>query len=203
MQSACQGTAKSKRVELADLNLTCSTHPSQSFFCNNASLSFNLPTLFFSPSFTMSYLSPEKAESELTQSIKKATSIEESAPKQKHVRSKLACHPRSFSTPLNSPSRSRMYCLHLGPSYVCCHLEYPKGAATVVWRSPNVQGTHHGAQDYQGRPSQCKTQRWQVSSIYLRVMIGHQRCSSRNRVVGSLCTKCDGRWYSWIWYLDP
>ncbi|KAJ8651980.1 hypothetical protein O0I10_012411 [Lichtheimia ornata] len=34
----------------------------------------------------MSYLSPEKAESELTQSIKKATSIEESAPKQKHVR---------------------------------------------------------------------------------------------------------------------
>lgn len=48
----------------------------------------------------MSYLSPEKAESELTQSIKKATSIEESAPKQKHVRSKLACHPRSFSTPI-------------------------------------------------------------------------------------------------------
>lgn len=36
----------------------------------------------------MSYLSAEKAESELAQSIKKAASIEESAPKQKHVRSK-------------------------------------------------------------------------------------------------------------------
>lgn len=34
----------------------------------------------------MSYLSAEKAESELAQSIKKACSIEESAPKQKHVR---------------------------------------------------------------------------------------------------------------------
>ncbi|KAI9307340.1 ANTH domain protein [Cunninghamella echinulata] len=34
----------------------------------------------------MSYLSAEKAESELAQSIKKATSIEETAPKQKHVR---------------------------------------------------------------------------------------------------------------------
>jgi hypothetical protein len=37
----------------------------------------------------MSYLSAEKAEGELAQSIKKACSIEESAPKQKHVRSKL------------------------------------------------------------------------------------------------------------------
>ncbi|OAD78868.1 hypothetical protein PHYBLDRAFT_62370 [Phycomyces blakesleeanus NRRL 1555(-)] len=34
----------------------------------------------------MSYLSADKAESELAQSIKKATSIEETAPKQKHVR---------------------------------------------------------------------------------------------------------------------
>lgn len=36
----------------------------------------------------MSYLSAEKAEAELAQSIKKACSLEESAPKQKHVRSK-------------------------------------------------------------------------------------------------------------------
>lgn len=36
----------------------------------------------------MSYLSAEKAEAELAQSIKKACSIEETAPKQKHVRSK-------------------------------------------------------------------------------------------------------------------
>jgi hypothetical protein len=43
----------------------------------------------------MSYLSAEKAESELAQSIRKACSIEESAPKQKHVRSKynLEIHP--------------------------------------------------------------------------------------------------------------
>ncbi|KAI8329700.1 cytoskeleton assembly control protein [Chlamydoabsidia padenii] len=34
----------------------------------------------------MSYLSAERAESELAQSIKRATSIEETAPKQKHVR---------------------------------------------------------------------------------------------------------------------
>lgn len=38
----------------------------------------------------MSYLSAEKAETELAQSIKKACSIEETAPKQKHVRSKLS-----------------------------------------------------------------------------------------------------------------
>jgi O-antigen ligase len=38
----------------------------------------------------MSYLSAEKAEGELAQSIKKACSIEESAPKQKHVRSKFS-----------------------------------------------------------------------------------------------------------------
>lgn len=37
----------------------------------------------------MSYLSAEKAESELAQSIKKACSVEETAPKQKHVRSKF------------------------------------------------------------------------------------------------------------------
>lgn len=37
----------------------------------------------------MSYLSADKAESELAQSIRKACSIEETAPKQKHVRSKL------------------------------------------------------------------------------------------------------------------
>ncbi|KAI9248285.1 I/LWEQ domain-containing protein [Phascolomyces articulosus] len=40
----------------------------------------------------MSYLSAEKAETELTQSIKKATSIEETAPKQKHVRTLITVH---------------------------------------------------------------------------------------------------------------
>lgn len=37
----------------------------------------------------MSYLSAEKAESELAQSIRKACSVDETAPKQKHVRSKF------------------------------------------------------------------------------------------------------------------
>ncbi|KAI8146775.1 I/LWEQ domain-containing protein [Fennellomyces sp. T-0311] len=40
----------------------------------------------------MSYLSAEKAESELTQSIKKATNPEETAPKQKHVRTLITVH---------------------------------------------------------------------------------------------------------------
>ena len=37
----------------------------------------------------MSYVAADKAESELAASIKKATSPEETAPKQKHVRSRL------------------------------------------------------------------------------------------------------------------
>ncbi|KAI9341835.1 I/LWEQ domain-containing protein [Pilaira anomala] len=40
----------------------------------------------------MSYLSAEKAETELAQSIKKACSLEESAPKQKHVRTLILVH---------------------------------------------------------------------------------------------------------------
>ncbi|KAI7901271.1 I/LWEQ domain-containing protein [Cokeromyces recurvatus] len=40
----------------------------------------------------MSYLSAEKAESELAQSIKKACSVEETAPKQKHVRTLILVH---------------------------------------------------------------------------------------------------------------
>ncbi|KAI8969960.1 I/LWEQ domain-containing protein [Mycotypha africana] len=40
----------------------------------------------------MSYLSAEKAESELAQSIRKACSIEETAPKQKHVRTLILVH---------------------------------------------------------------------------------------------------------------
>ncbi|KAI9249882.1 I/LWEQ domain-containing protein [Sporodiniella umbellata] len=40
----------------------------------------------------MSYLSADKAESELAQSIRKACSIEETAPKQKHVRTLILVH---------------------------------------------------------------------------------------------------------------
>lgn len=61
----------------------------------------------------MSYLSAEKAETELAQSIKKACSLEETAPKQKHVRSKFSL---SFFLKPNWPFSVRMYCLHLGPS---------------------------------------------------------------------------------------
>lgn len=128
----------------------------------------------------MSYLSPEKAESELTQSIKKATSIEESAPKQKHVRSKLVIP--GCSRPIQLTISVRMYCLHLGPPYVCCHLEHSQGAATAIRRGANIQGTHHGAQDHQGRPSQCKTH---VGDEYICIysntdngtILGYQRCS--------------------------
>lgn len=43
---------------------------------------------YFIPGHTiMSYVAADKAESELAASIKKATSIDETAPKQKHVRS--------------------------------------------------------------------------------------------------------------------
>jgi hypothetical protein len=38
----------------------------------------------------MAYLSSDKAEAELAQSIKKATSPEETAPKQKHIRRTFA-----------------------------------------------------------------------------------------------------------------
>lgn len=59
----------------------------------------------------MSYLSAEKAETELAQSIKKACSAEETAPKQKHVRSKLSVRKLKCLV-LKS---IRMYCVHLGP----------------------------------------------------------------------------------------
>jgi hypothetical protein len=72
----------------------------------------------------MSYLSAEKAESELAQSIRKACSIEETAPKQKHVRSKCAKSRDSSLENVCLTEINRMYCIHLGSSNLCHHLEY-------------------------------------------------------------------------------
>lgn len=63
----------------------------------------------------------DKAEQELAVNIKKATSPEESAPKQKHVRSVL----RSYEYSLRSLSliTARMYCIHMGLPLICVVLE--------------------------------------------------------------------------------
>lgn len=45
----------------------------------------------------------DKAESELVMHIKKATSPEETAPKQKHVRSAILLYPLAFKLPLTLP----------------------------------------------------------------------------------------------------
>lgn len=66
----------------------------------------------------------DKAEQELIVNIKKATSPEETAPKQKHVRSAL----------LHRPSRSyltvcRGYCIHVGLPLLNIFLERTSGSA--------------------------------------------------------------------------
>lgn len=78
----------------------------------------------------MSYLSAEKAEAELAQSIKKACSIEETAPKQKHVRSKFfpgfVCEDVSFKR------LDRMYRVHVGPQNISHHLEHFESATSTL-----------------------------------------------------------------------
>lgn len=75
----------------------------------------------------MSYLSAEKAETELAQSIKKACSIEETAPKQKHVRSELLCCARVKILDIKTCC-IRMYRLYLGSQNFSYYLEYFKGS---------------------------------------------------------------------------
>lgn len=80
----------------------------------------------------MSYLSAEKAETELAQSIKKACSIEESAPKQKHVRSKLLV-------------KQKQKCVHLGKTHLfsafleCIVYTWDHRTSAIIWNILKVQ----------------------------------------------------------------
>ena len=96
----------------------------------------------------------EKAEQELVVNIKKATSPEETAPKQKHVRSAFRVYVlhRSVLTRM----RRRVHCLHLGLPFVNIVLDWPEGSAHSVRRSTNVQGSHHRSQSV-ARRSSCGT----------------------------------------------
>lgn len=62
----------------------------------------------------------DKAEQELTINIKKATSPEESAPKQKHVRSKSPCMALLYVA--LTALLVRMYCLYVGLSFVYIYM---------------------------------------------------------------------------------
>lgn len=62
----------------------------------------------------------EKAEHELVINIKKATSTEETSPKQKHVRSKIV----SLLTFASADDPTRVHRIHLGLSFVYFILEW-------------------------------------------------------------------------------
>lgn len=68
----------------------------------------------------------DKAEQELVVNIKKATSPEETAPKQKHVRSAFPMYDAKCSNQL-----CRMHCIYLGLSFVYIILERTAGAADI------------------------------------------------------------------------
>lgn len=155
-KSACQGTAKSKRVVLAGLNFICSNHHHPVFLFNNATLSFNPPTFFSSPHSLQCHIYHRKRQKANWPRVsKRLPALRKVLPNKSTFEVSLSSP--AILDPFNSPSRSRMYCLHLGSPHVCCHLEHFEGPATAIRRGANVQGTHHGAQDHQGRPSQCKT----------------------------------------------
>lgn len=67
----------------------------------------------------------DKAEAELTINIKKATSPEETAPKQKHVRSEWCCLYWAPNLCLNVDwcCARRMHCLHLGLPLVAVNMD--------------------------------------------------------------------------------
>lgn len=70
----------------------------------------------------------EKAENELAQNIKKATSPEETAPKQKHVRSRNSC---ITGLQLLTGVYNRMHCLHLGLPLFNVHLDGTESATNL------------------------------------------------------------------------
>jgi hypothetical protein len=81
----------------------------------------------------MAYLSSDKAEAELAQSIKKATSPEETAPKQKHIRRMF-----SFYCFLNHP-----LLLVLNPTVLivtgCIVYTWDHRSSALIWSGLKVQ----------------------------------------------------------------
>ena len=72
----------------------------------------------------------EKAENELTLNIKKATSVDETSPKQKHVRSEsLGVNVSSQRLLTSIGTNPRMHCVHLGLPHVAVDLEWTSRAA--------------------------------------------------------------------------
>lgn len=65
----------------------------------------------------------EKAEGELSLHIKKATSAEETSPKQKHVRSKYSSQSTRFNVCTNPPHHRRVYRVHMGLSFIAVGVE--------------------------------------------------------------------------------
>ena len=91
----------------------------------------------------------EKAEQELSLNIKKAMSLEEAAPKQKHVRSPF---PRSAPLfPAHSRAR-RAHRLYLGLPQLCLHLERSPDPAHPLRRGADLQSVDHRAQTTPGGP---------------------------------------------------
>lgn len=99
----------------------------------------------------------EKAEAELQVALKKATNPDETAPKQKHVRSESS-QPKGSSrrrAVLISRSASvRGHRLHVGLPHVELDLGSAARPARHVGRDPDVQGAHHRPQGLaRGPPS--------------------------------------------------
>lgn len=87
----------------------------------------------------------ERAEKDLMENIKKATSLEEAAPKQKHVRSGSPVRAAQLT--------ARVDRVQLGLPFVGVHLERPPRPAHPHRRGADVQGHHHRAQAAPGGPS--------------------------------------------------
>ena len=83
----------------------------------------------------------EKAEQELSLNIKKAMSLEEAAPKQKHVRSQFPCRLRPLFS-AHSPAR-RAHRLHLGLPQFGVHLERSAYPAHPFRRGANLQSVDY------------------------------------------------------------
>jgi hypothetical protein len=81
----------------------------------------------------------DKAEHELVVNIKKATSSEESAPKQKHVRSMSIV----YSIAVLRLIAYRVHRIHLGLPFLDIILEWSSGATHLGRRSSDFQGAHY------------------------------------------------------------
>lgn len=95
----------------------------------------------------------EKAENELSLNIKKATSTDETSPKQKHVRS-----TSSLLLPaLKLTFSHRVHRVHMGLSHVYIDMERSTRAAHPKRRSADVQGAHPRPQGLTGGPPHCSS----------------------------------------------